>query len=531
MKNLCVSLSLCTILWSCGLFSAAHNGTLFIQNSHPRFQFECMYKVNGQQMGPITVYKDEIPLGPVDSVTDVQIKRYGSVVGLGASYYSFPDQLAECKRQSNRDWLLNITWSLKGWDVTAQLRGQPARREELKNALDYFSKASAYGDLAEPRHVLDLPVVYTATGVTQRQQVLRQQIQSDGTLLAELKSRVLALLENAASYATRLLQANSASPEYQKLLLEWRGKLHPERVARGRQLSCDLLRGSDLHVAQPDTYLTAIIDLIWFFYSQALTKNQAFDEGTFIIQDTQHTFYNFLMNYVKMVNPSIKGTLEDPALKISTSNAQAYSRLSSHFKNEQEKFRHYGIDMRFAILQLAQTLLPAQKTHILFGRISADLMFIKLENVGIAAQSVVIHGKEFVGAQIRKLVPGLKNYLQSYMPTYVDDLVMYYIGTDDDPNYRKERIPQEFLVKSLEILRSEHLTDQQIRALLYTFSTQGIHGAYNEINNPASLLSGAQRAALSEYLAGLVAQGLDNQNIRYGREVILTRDDLMRQCH
>ena len=109
--------------------------------------------------------------------------------------------------------------------------------------------------------------------------------------------------------------------------------------------------------------------------------------------------------------------------------------------------------------------------------------------------------------------------------------MMYYIGTDDDPNYRKERIPQEFLVKSLEILRSEHLTDQQIRALLYTFSTQGIHGAYNEINNPASLLSGAQRAALSEYLAGLVAQGLDNQNIRYGREVILTRDDLMRQCH
>ena len=510
------------VLWGCAVFSAVHDGNLYIKNEHTVSQFECMYTAYGQTKGPIVIYKDEVNLGPIASITDIQIKRYGKLLGIGASYYSFPEQLSQCKSQPDRNWVLHITGDVS-WDVEAKLREQPAKGKDLKQPLDYFPKASGREDKAQPRYLFDLPELYTQKQIAERLLVLTEQVKQADELSPILKQQIVGLLNDAADYAHRLLDPKLSAQIQEKLTLEWRGKLHPERVVHGKEVACILLSDQPLNFGQQDQYLRAIIDLIWFFYDQALAKNQVFEEGTYIIQDPQNRFYDFLVNYLKMVNPSIKDTLADPALKVST-NTFAYSRLSSHFKLEQEQFRHYGIDMRFNALELARTLLPVQKTHILFGHIRTGLLFIKPETVGIALQSIPIHTADFVTAQLRK--PGLKAYFNAYLPTYIDDLLNYYIGTDDNPNWRKERIPQELLEKCLDILKSEKLTDEQISSLMYRFSTKGIHGVYREIRNAASPLTQAQKIALNEYLEQLRKDGLDHQQFRYGREVVFTHDEL-----
>ena len=507
--------------------SAAQSGTLFIQNDHPAIQFKCTYQINGKEKCPITIYKGEVELGPVASITDIAIERYGDVLGTNASSYNFSGLLSKCTKQPNRDWVLHITWSaVQGWLVDARLKEQSAEQTALTCPLDYFAKASTYGGTPEPRHLLDLPKEYTHNNVTERQEDLTRQIKAH-SLTRNMEQQVLLLLDTAADYAHRFLDlADKASPEYQKLTLEWRGKLHPERVARGKQLAHNLLDGNALPSAQqtPAQYLNNIIDLAWFFYSGALAKNQAFEEGTFIIQDAQHTFYNFLMYYVKKVNPDIKDAFTDPELMISH-NPFAYSRASTHFTPEQRQFRHYGIDIRFgdSSMNLAQALLPAQKTHLMFGHISNGLLFIKFENIGIATQSVVNHGAELVVARTRKLLPKV----EGYFPKSIDDFLVNYLGMDDDPNYRKERVPVAFSEACKQILKSEEkLSQSYVESLIQDISTQGIHRVLYEIENTESPLTQAQKTGLGESLEQLANQGLDHQEIRYGREVILTHDEL-----
>lgn len=515
---------------SCMIFPAAPQGKLYIQNDHPVLQFKCRYTVADEERGPLTVYKDPIYLGPVRTVSKVQVSRYGATGGIAAQYYSFPEQLQECKNQADRDWVLHITWAMSGWTIIAKAFEAPQEAPIINKPLEYFRKAAAYGAVAEPRHLLDLPADYTATQVNEQQRSLQEQISQNRGLTPVLTQQISAILQTAADYAKRLLAIpNKTSAPYQKILLAWRGKLYPEKIAAGKQLACNLFRGTAQPIANQTEYLNAIIDLMWFFYDMAVQKDQPFDEGTFIVQDTQHRVYNFLMSYIKIVNPSVTGTLNDPALKISR-NQYAYSRLSSHFKFEQEHFRHYGIDVRFPGSTIAQALLPAQKSHVLFGDLGNGLIFIKLENMGIAVQSVVMHGKEFVAAQLRKMLPGVRSYLQNYVPTYIDDLVLYYVGTDDDPNYRKERIPQEVLQRSLDIVQAAHLNNDQLKRITFAFATQGIHGIYNEIRNQGSPLPQAQKTALGAYLNQLLQEGLDHQDIRYGREIIITPDELGRQC-
>lgn len=524
----CVGFAL--FVCSVGMYAAAPDGRLYIQNDHPAFQFQCIYVVAGERLGPVTVYnKDKIYLGLVRDITDVQVSRYGEVMGIGAQYYSYAKLLAVCKQQHEKDWVLHITWAATGWTVEVKPVEETRHEKIYHNALSYFPKAYQYGLTCEPRHIFDLPASYTKQLVEQRMKALIEQIKAD-KLPAELVSNIMAMIQNAAVYAQGLLDIrDSSSPEYKKLLLEWRSKLEPERVIRGKNLACRILSEQLDRMTNQAEYLNGIIDLMWFLYDKAVEKNQVYDEGTCIVQDTDRRFYDFLLNYVKLVNPDIKGTIEDPAQKISW-NHYAYSRASSHFVLQQRNNRHYGIDIRFPGAIQAQALLPAQKSHILFGVISDDCIFIKLENVGIAPQSVVFHGAEFAIAQARKRVPTLLSYLENTYLKMFNEILMYYIGTDDDPNYRKERIPQDFLQRCFTIAQLGNLTDEQLKAFMYICSTQGVHGVYNEIRNASSPLSQQRKSDLGNYLQQLQAEGLDNQTLRFGREVILSHDELMRSC-
>ncbi len=520
IQNLSLSLLLS---YSCMLFTAAFEGKLYIQNDHPVFQFECKYTVDGEGRGPIAIYDNKpIPLGFIQNITDIQITRYGKYAGAGAQYHPLSDQLAECKRRPDQNCILHIEASITGWTVKAHSGETPQATEAAVEApIDYFSKAKSYAQKAEPRHVLGLGAPYTTRQVDEQQKRLREQIQHSELGIA-MREQVLKILDAATLFAKQLL----ASPDQAtKILLAFHGKLHPELVEQGRKIACDLFTGERIPRLDQGAYLNAIIDLMWFYYDMAIDKNQAFSEGTFVLQDQGNRIYDFLMKYVKMVNPK-----DINPVAIPPSYQFAYPRFSTHFKDEQDKYGQYGIDIRFTLLS-PQFLLPAQKSHLLFGKINKDLIYIKMENYGTCPDQFPQHAKQTGEAQARKMLPTLDSYLKEYFPQRILDWAKNYVGTDDDPNYRKEHIPQQVLQIAIQILRSSHLPDAQLQPIIDRFTRQGIHAIFDEISNAKSPLPQAQKEALQNILVTLqVNQGLDHEDMRRGREVIIMNPDLTVRC-
>jgi len=174
-------------------------------------------------------------------------------------------------------------------------------------------------------------------------------------------------------------------------------------------------------------YLKRIVQLVWCLYQITLEKDQNFAEGTFVFQDPGFNIYNYLLGYVKKVK----------------AGGCAYSRKSSHYELEQEKYgkKHYGIDIIKTSDNLSLPTFPI-KRHILFGCIGEGCkVFLKPETHGLEGfVSVIRHGISFGQAQGRKIAPGT-------------------FGSDDSPLYRKERIPKVFIARCKEILEGSSSSD------------------------------------------------------------------------
>ena len=507
------------IFCSIPTYSALPPGKLYIRNDNPGLNFTVKYKDRGTEKEIIARYGQQAePLGLLINISDLKIARYGKWTGWGAQFTSYETLLNECKAQPNEDCTLVITTGRYGWDVTKSTQAEQTAHAVLQeNPAEMFIKKD------EPRYILGLQPGYTRQQADDSYQRLVQQYKTYPD--SPQKQRMIELLQQAAAYAKALLDKPSG-PEREKLLLEWKSKLQLNRIAQGKTIACTILHNHVPQLSQAD-YLNQIIDLMWYFYSLAVNKHQAFEEGTFIIEDTNNKFYNFLMKYVKLVNPTIKDSLDDPAAKQSW-NTYGYSRLSSHFKLEQKQNRHYGIDMRYPQAYRAEALLPTGKYHILFGRIASEKIFVKFEKAGITPRDVLFHATDFVIAQTRKLIPGLKSYMDQYLPELYSDTLVYYIGIDDDPNYRKERIPHEFINQCLQILQSGKLSEEVIKQYITEFATQGIKRLHQIVQNPPANLTTVQQA-FSTYLQEL-QRIYDNIPMRYGREVILTQQELKQQC-
>lgn len=540
MRSLYCSLFLIAVIHSI-LYTAEPRGKLYIQNNHAKLQFLCRYNVAGKEKGAVTVYKDPVYLGLVSQVSDVQVSRYGQLLGVGAKFYSYKDQLDICKKEPGKDWVLDITGNLS-WGVNAQ---QKEQRKPYNYALEFFDKAYTYyiaGSKMEPRYMFDLGDTYDAAAIDENKERKIEQARLEGIEEAPL-AVIIRLAEFSAQKAKDLLAIpDKNSAQYHQEILKWQDQLFPDRIEEGRKVICNILReqASPNIIGIQDSYLQSIINLMWFLYSRAMAKNQAFEEGTFVIRDEQHRLYDYLMNFVELANPTIKKSFEDPETNISQ-NQYAYSRSSSHFKLEQKitydgrPGRHYGIDTRFTKVGsgfAAQALLPAQKSHILFGQIADNLIFIKFENVGLAPQSAVYHGAEFIAAQTRKKNDALLKYLEK---TYIEDFpktIQYYLGSDDDPNYRKERIPLDFIDTCRDAASAANLSPEQTNDFIKIVSTKGIHGALAKIDEELTKKpKSAVWTQLKAHINGLETKdGLDHQDIRYGREVILMPQDIFGQC-
>lgn len=461
-------------------------------------------------------------LGKIKHISELHIKPYGKWIGWGAQMLYDPgydeEKLNICKERMDEDCTLRIESAVKGWIITVS-RGELARARLPMDPTAYFSAKD------DPRKVLDLGPEYTRQDVGAAR--IRKIDELKGYPDLPEKQKIIDFLNMASAYANALLEV--PKEESARLIIEWRGMLQPLRVERGKVVACNILSDRRMNLRDQNEYLNAITDLMWYFYSLAIKKRQAFEEGTFLLEDPNLKFYNFLIGYVKLVNSTIKGTLKDPALTRS-GNYYGYSRLSSHFKLEQESYRHYGIDIRFLNETQAQSLLPTGKCHILFGKVTDDKIFIKMESAGLTLRDIPWHAAEFVGAQVRKVIPSLKQFVDQYIsPQYFSDFLIYYIGVDDNPNYRKERVPQEFIQTCFTILQHGNLSSEVIKKHFEKFITRGLQYLDQLIKNPPNEFSSEQINEFRLYHQKL-SKDYDNLSIRYGREVIFIHHYLVEQC-
>lgn len=230
-------------------------------------------------------------------------------------------------------------------------------------------------------------------------------------------------------------------------------------------------------------FVQAIVDIIWYLYSEAIVCGQVFEEGTFVIKDPGLKLFNVLLQYVKYCDA-------DWRTEKYTSECYAYCRASSHWKEYyaatgQEKLHHYGIYPNLP----GVTPLPAQKQHIFFGlvNLSQELIFIKPENAGLSTAELGRHGYELVRGIVVKVA-----------------------GTeyDDQETFRKERVPKKLRRKFIEKFPAE-------KAKIEGLGIQHMIKLGRSSDNPEL-----------QALTHVCCEQYDHIDMRVGREIIIIPEKL-----
>ncbi len=270
-------------------------------------------------------------------------------------------------------------------------------------------------------------------------------------------------------------------------------------------------------------HLRAIVHIMWYLYSEAINKHEAFIEGSFIILDPDFKLYNFLMLYARRCNPDITGQ-HDP-LNHATTNPFACSRDSSHWKKSQDHWSHYGIDMRFEEDKPVDNLLPTGKPHLLFGIVgeNPNRLFIKFEDHGLYADGDICP-KELLGHAWYYILSRVRKQQKVLPPTVYQQFIEPVIGSDEGDDIRKEHTSTVFAQRCSQILRTYNCPHSD---LYYTSLEQhGMAKLTEYIEQKPECWSTALHAAFKDYYAEL-KDTYDYPEIRKGCEVILGRDELL----
>jgi len=296
-----------------------------------------------------------------------------------------------------------------------------------------------------------------------------------------------------------------------------------KKINDGKTKINKLLSPDSQKTTKEHTDIKNVINIAWYLYSSAIDKNQGFDQGTFVIEDPKEKIFAFLKN--------CKGAKE---------------RISSHFKPKEideygvteDQAQQYGIDMP------EDVVLFEHKKTLLFGRRGTinnrNFIFIKPEDEGCAAITDITEGKmpswedtlatvkhagHFVVARVRKFIP----------------------GADDQPSWRKERMPykvaQKWLNVAEQLPKNVPLQVECARAATRSiFEMMKWEKAFQQINSDPKLaaitkiLYGSQLSkedkdkvfdALKKFNAHLKNKKYDNLEYRKGREVILLESELV----
>ena len=243
----------------------------------------------------------------------------------------------------------------------------------------------------------------------------------------------------------------------------------------------------------PNGYTDAIKKLMVTFYGIAQQKGQGFEEGTFVIEDPQGILFTFLRQH-----------------------PQANQRTSSHFADRFPKSvtagiantQGYGIDINFPNNSIESGY---EMGHILFNQFvhkGKSYTFIKPEHWGIGYMQVPGHAWEFVTAQANKAI---------------------YPARDDAPTFRKERIPQT-IKKLWENLVATSKLDkkQQEEFKIVGIENKGGSGIWKMRDLIEEHKNKFDEKTVKEFNDAIAKEQYDNLDVRKGREVIITQEDLLK---
>ncbi|MEX0848726.1 MAG: hypothetical protein WD055_00680 [Candidatus Dependentiae bacterium] len=283
------------------------------------------------------------------------------------------------------------------------------------------------------------------------------------------------------------IQVLDSDAERQLMMIDVR-----KEIASGAQIHQALSSGKDSQIVQfQDNYPESIRSFVWWVYAKGQKK---FSEGTFVVQDTP-TFS--ILTFLK----SCPGV---------------YERCSTHFKYNVEKEPQFGFDIAD---------LPTQTTKrtILFGKAGkdikkqADLIFIKPESWGTATWGHwIMHSLQLPLCVARK-VP----YLQ------------YLAGTDDDPGYQKERIPNDVWYEFIDLIaqiQSVVAEEHKVKGedFIANAYQRGIAYMISVLDDLVVL---DQEVALKVSLfIKKLNERFDHTDKRYGNEVVIVLDEVQEIC-
>lgn len=255
--------------------------------------------------------------------------------------------------------------------------------------------------------------------------------------------------------------------------------------------------------------------LITYYYALAAGKKQFFDEGTFLIAHPRsEAILEFLNRNPLTEQISLQILNTHIKLPVLESIPQAYERISSHFgkfmeytgKHEQ----HYGLDIDH---------LPTGKQTLLFGHVDKDhhMIFIKPESHGtLSIKDIALHGASYAYSVWVKILAALTSG-----PSH-----------DDDPKFRKERVPVELLrsfnIITQELVNAKSITIEEARQFNKNAQASGI-AFMHAITKPAFIAQLTDDQNLIDQCTefyNAIEKEYDHPMLRFGREVILTEHEL-----
>ncbi len=235
----------------------------------------------------------------------------------------------------------------------------------------------------------------------------------------EAINNTIAFLKNQSPVYALSTEGESSARERIK-----NGKMYLKSLASGTMNDIPV-KFKNPFVEIQRSYLDAIIALCWALFDQAVREGHGFTGGTIVFEDKEYRIFNFLFDYATKANKDLASGERDP--KYISQNCFAYERHSSHFPEMQNSYGQFGIDIRYGQGDL-EKLLPANKSHILFGKIllkGKELSFIKMEVYGLCMRdaSVVKHGLEFLKGTKGKKGPSRREDLPKQVKTLLGKML------------------------------------------------------------------------------------------------------------
>lgn len=296
-----------------------------------------------------------------------------------------------------------------------------------------------------------------------------------------------------------------------------------ELIKQGKKLCTQVLTSTEsVTLSQaPAQAQEQIAALTWYFMRLAITKEQGFDEGTFVIKDPDQKLYNFL----KSAPQSLIG-----------------ERYSSHFRGRStaEHFLgsiHQGID-------ITNALMPGGKRTIDFDMVRCfnsdkKVLYFKPENYGTFLTTgwgldTAAHGYEFLQAQyVKRFVPDgddQSSMQKERVPTELTKGFASLVKQLKEKAPKGSELAKEFETAGLSLEAAEKEAKKWGVAYIQHF-LDGLKGLkelkdeFNAENNgQIEELAAHVQAAIEKVTAG---DSDEARRLRTGREVILTVDELM----